>query len=249
MLPEERRQKIMELLTKNKSVFVKDLSEEFNVSDETIRRDFTLLESEGKLKKAHGGAYINTTVKNDIPINIRESIFKENKDYIGQLCAKEIKDGDTIFIDASTTAYYILPHIRHLDNVTIITNSLKVAEYAAIYNPFDFMLIGGKYDPITRSFLGPDTEVLLASYFADKAFISCRGLSEKGITDGNIPQGIIRQKMIKNSKETYLILDNTKFDLTSLYLIGDLDLINHIITDKKPSDKYIDMLEDKNLIY
>ena len=248
MFPEERRRKIVELVVKNKSVLVKDLCELFGVTAETIRRDLIQLEAEGKLKKGHGGAYVDDSVKNDIHINIRESVYMEEKNEVGKACAKLVNDGDVILLDASTTAFHILPHIKDKENLTIITNSIKVANSLSNLKHMDLIVLGGKLDHTTRSLLGRETEDTLESYWVDKAFVSCRGISMKnGITDGNADQGLIRSMMLERANTNILVLDQTKLDITSFYKIDDFSKIDKIAIDGELEDKWKVFFEKKNI--
>lgn len=102
----------MELVRHDKSVLVKDLCVQFGVTSETIRKDLTLLEQEGHLIKTYGGAYIQDGVKNEIDVSIRKMLLPEIKDAIGQRCASLVEEGDTVFLDESTTCLAVARHLR-----------------------------------------------------------------------------------------------------------------------------------------
>ena len=131
LLAPERRAKILELVRHDKSVLVKDLCVQFGVTSETIRKDLTLLEQEGHLIKTYGGAYIQDGVKNEIDVSIRKMLLPEIKDAIGQRCASLVEEGDTVFLDESTTCLAVARHLLHRD-ITVVTNSLDIAQAAAL---------------------------------------------------------------------------------------------------------------------
>lgn len=248
MFPEERRRAIVDLVNKDKSVLVKDLVKIFGVTNETIRRDLIRLEKEGKLKKGHGGAYVDDSVKNDIHVNIRETVYIKEKDKIGYSASKLVKDGDAIILDGSTTSFYILKHLKNKENLTIITNSLKISNVVSKLNHMDLFLLGGKLDHITGSFLGEDAKDILNNYFVDISFVSCRGVSmDAGITDGNPEQGLLRRKMLERGKRKVLVLDKTKFDLTSFYLISEFENIDDVIVDVPLNSEWKNFFEKKEI--
>lgn len=237
LLAPKRRAKILELLRRNKSVLVKDLCEVFGVTGETVRKDLTILEQEGKLIKTYGGAYIHQGVQNEVDVSIRESLFTEVKDSIGRACAALVGSGDTISLDESTTCLAIARHLRAFDELTVVTPSLKIAKLLSESSSCRLLLIGGELDRKTQCFVGPAAEEALGNYYVDKAFVSCRGLSQEGgITDGLSKNGSLRRLMLQRAKEKYLVADRTKLGLTAFYRIGNLSLPDAVILDTLNGD-------------
>lgn len=232
LLAPERRAKILDLLSRNRSVLVKDLCELFSVTGETVRKDLAILEQEGKLIKTYGGAYTHQGVRNEIDVVLRESLFTEVKDSIGRACAALVQNGDAISLDESTTCLAIARHLRDFDELTVVTNSLKIAKLLSESASCRLLLIGGELDRKTQCFLGPAAEDALNAYFVDKAFVSCRGMSlEGGLTDGLAANGALRRLMLRRAREKYLVADRTKLDLTAFYRIADLDAPDAVILD------------------
>lgn len=232
LLAPERRAKIIDLLSRNKSVLVKDLCEIFSVTGETVRKDLTILEQEGKLIKTYGGAYIHQGVRNEIDISIRESLFTEAKASIGRACAGLVNHGDTISLDESTTCLAIARHLTGFDELTVVTNSLKIANLLSERASCHLHLIGGELDRKTQCFVGSAAEDSLRTYFVDKAFVSCRGLSREGdVTDGLPVNGSLRRLMLTRAKERYLVADRTKLGLTAFYRITGFEGLDAVILD------------------
>lgn len=248
ILAHDRRAVILKLLAEDKSVLVRELSKKLDVTAETIRKDLTILENEGKLIKTHGGAFIRDGVKNDIDIRIRETFYLDAKEKIGKKCSEIINDGDTILLDASTTSFQIAKNLVNKNKITVLTNSLKVAGELSNYSNIKLVVLGGILDHSSLSLLGYDTEDMLERYFVDKAFVSCRGVSmEHGITDSHELQAIIRRLMLKKGQKKYLVIDSTKFDVVAFSLIGDFSIIDAVVVDEFANDKWIDFLESRNI--
>lgn len=247
MLPIARKAKIKELILEKKSVTVTELSKLFSVTEETIRRDLKSLEEEGVLTRTYGGAFIQDGVQNDININIRETLFVDSKEKIASKCAMFINHGDSIFLDASTTSLFIASKIKN-KRVTVITNSLKIANTLAESDSVRLILIGGVFYNQSMSFLGRSSLNALQNFYVDKAFISCRSISmEHGVTDSNEQQAEMRQLAINRANKIYLVVDYTKFNKTSFTNICSFDDINVLVVDRRIDDNWHNFLKEKNV--
>lgn len=249
MLAVSRRNAIMELLTEKKNVTVIDLAKLFSVTDETIRRDLKLLEQQGLLVKTHGGAFIQDGATNDINISIRDGAYLDCKEKIAQESVKLIRNGDSIFLDCSTTAYHIASAIKH-KRLTVITNSLKIANILSGFDNIRLIVMGGVLNRTHMCYVGQNTIQNLSNYYVDKAFISCRSLSiEHGVTDSNESIAEVRTLILNHANSVYLIADYTKFNKTSFVNIGSFQRITGLITDRPLSEEWIDCLNANNVSY
>lgn len=232
LLPPERRSQIAELVRRNKSVLVKDLCVLFDVTGETIRKDLTVLAQEGQLIKTYGGAYVQGGVKNEIDESLRETLFPRLKDAIGAYCAGLVHSGDAVFLDESTTCLAIARHLLEHDNLTVVTNSLKIACAFADRGDAKLILSGGELDRKNQCFIGGGAEEFISSYYVDKSFVSCRGLDQtSGVTDGNAVNGRVRRLMLQRGGERFLVLDHTKLDMVHFFQICDFSLVNTVVID------------------
>lgn len=247
MLPIARKNQIKELIVEKKSVTVAELTNLFKVTEETIRRDLKQLEDEGFLTRTYGGAFISDGVQNDVDVNIREFIHVEGKKKIASKCLSFIKNGDSIFLDASTTSLVIASMLQD-KKLTVVTNSLKVVN-ALTENPnINIVVIGGTLAHTSLSNLGRNAEYNMKNYFFDIAFISCRSVSmQHGITDSNEQQAGIRKLAAEHANHVYLVADYTKFDKTSFASICWFDKINHIVVDNKLSKDWHQFLNENNV--
>lgn len=249
MLAITRKSKIKDIILEKKSVVVSELAQIFSVTEETIRRDLKTLEDEGFLIRTYGGAFIQEGVQNEVDLSIRESAYTQSKQLIADKCAEIIHNGDSIFLDASTTALFIAKAIRE-KRLTVITNSLKVINLLTDSPTIRLISVGGLFNSNNMSFIGRSALQSLDSYFFDKTFMSCRSLSQThGITDSNESMSEIRQKLINRSNSIYVVADYSKFDRTSFISICDFSDVNGIITDKQLSQDWINFLAENNVTY
>lgn len=247
MLPIARKNNIKELITEKKSVTVAELTKLFNVTEETIRRDLKQLEEEGILNRTYGGAFISEGVQNDINVNLREHIHVEGKKKIAAKCNSMIKNGDSIFLDASTTSLFIASMVDD-KKLTIVTNSIKVVNTLIEKPNINIVVIGGTLASSSLSNVGRSAEYTMKHYYFDTAFISCRSVSmQHGITDSNEQQAGIRKLAAEHANNVYLIADYTKFDKTSFARICDFDKINNIVVDNSLSNDWKQFLNEQNI--
>jgi len=240
MLALERRNLILEKLQEDKKVVVSELSKQFNVSEETIRRDLDKLDKDGVCVKSYGGAVINESTNIDMPFNIRKKRNVEGKKKIAELVAGLINDGDHIILDASTTAVFIAKAIKHKQNLTVITNSIEIMIELSDVSDWTIISSGGSMKEGYLALLGPKAIEGLSSYNVEKAFISCKGIDlDKGITDGNEQFSQVKQTMLKSSKTCVLAVDSSKFSTVAFSQICTLDQLNMVVTDKKPSEAWL----------
>lgn len=232
MLAIARRNAILELLREQQSVNVTQLAASLGVATETIRRDLKELEAAGQLIRTHGGAYITDGVQNDINVSARSVIRKQEKKEIARKCAQLINTGDSIFLDASTTDWFIAQELLE-KHITVITNSLKVADILSASASIKLILAGGNYAPHTMSFSGEQTIEDLSRYYVDKTFLSCRTVHmEFGATDSNEGEALVRRTMLRRSHSTYLAVDHSKLDGVSFLSICPLEDLAGLICDR-----------------
>ena len=248
MLAVERRKIILEKVHEEKKVIVSELSKEFEVSEETIRRDLEKLADEGHVIKSYGGAVINEIGSIDLPFNVRWKANAVGKQKIANLVSQEIMDGDHIFLDASTTAVFIAKNIKQKKSLTIITNSIEILLELSDVTGWNIIDTGGILKGDSMSLVGKKATDNIEKYNADKVFLSCKGLDKKkGITEGNDEMASIKQSMIDSASKVYLTVDSSKFDKIGFSSICPLSEIDVVITDKKPDTKWLELFR-KNQI-
>jgi DeoR/GlpR family transcriptional regulator of sugar metabolism len=247
MLIAERLKRIEHFVNLRGSIRVTELSQLCEVTEETIRKDLDRLESEGKLLRNHGGAVSVRTSQQEIPFFERESENKQQKMNIALEAIRHIGEQDTIALDASTTAWYMakyMPDIR----ITILTNSIKVALELNQKSNIKVISTGGVLSSASFSFVGPLAETALSNFHVTKAFISCKGVHlERGISESNELQALVKQKMITSADEVYLLSDYSKFGAQAFALVASWTRIHHVITDDKTDHGFLEQLREMSV--
>lgn len=252
MLSIERRNIILSRLRLEKKVLVAPLSEEFQVSEETIRRDLEKLEKNGLASRVYGGAVICEDMHSDTPYTVRKQTNVEAKQAIAAKVAALINDGDFIMLDESSTATFVAKAIRGKKNLTVITNSIEIILELAGTQGWNILSTGGTLKPNVLALTGYHAEDRIREYHVDKAIISCTGLDlELGFTDAGEDNAQIKRAMILSASETILVADSCKFGKKAFASIGALDELSALVTDKEPSGEWKSVLKEKgvDLIY
>ena len=244
----ERKNSILEKLTRDKTVVVSQLAAEYAVSEETIRRDLDKLEREGFAKKSYGGAILVENNDLDMPFLLRQKKNMEGKRVIAQILSDYIKDGEHIFIDPSSTGVSILKACEGKKNLTVITNSVEVLLEMSNAEDMEIISTGGKLVPAYLALVGPKCISSIESFHADKVILSCKGIDMAGgITDANELFSQVKQTMLKCASEKILAVDSTKFDIVAFSQICGIVDIDMIVTDVKPSDAWLQYFTDKGI--
>lgn len=244
MLAAERRRIITERIQATGQVVVSALSAEFSVSEETIRRDLEHLEKEGIAVRIYGGAVLAGNDRIAPPYSIRKNTNVEPKVAIAQLLSQIIRDGDTLMVDESSTAAYGIRAIRHLKNITLITNSVELLREMTGQDSWHVVSTGGTLKPDVLALVGPHAARTVASYHVRYAVLSCRGINEAlGLADSSDEVVQVKQAMVAASECTLLLADHRKFDREGLVALGDLRTADKLITDRAPSELWQKRLE------
>ena len=227
----EREKQILEILLKEKKVGVQQLAKILYVSEPSVRRDLQSLEKQNLIKRVHGGAILEETAlsKNRIPFLIREYEQSGAKAIIAQKAIHLIHDNDVIFLDASTSCYYLIPFLASKRNITVITNGVKTQIKLAEYG-INTISTGGALMNKCLALVGEDAHKTIEGYNADIALFSCRGLSDDGyLTDISPEENITRRKMIQHAKKSYLLCAAEKIGKTYFHNLCHKDDITGII--------------------
>ncbi len=240
MLAIERRKEILEKLQAEHRVVVSELSQSYGVSEETIRRDLEKLENEGYAIKSYGGAVINENASLDFSFNVRKNRNIAGKQLIARLASRMVHDGDSLMLDASSTAVYIARALKEKKNLIVITNSIEIIIELLDMTDWKVLSTGGASRVSSYALVGPQTDKMLRDYHVDRAFVSCKGFDlDAGFTDSDELHANNKKTMLDAAKEKILVVDSSKFGETAFVSIGALADINVVVTDKKPDDKWL----------
>jgi DeoR/GlpR family transcriptional regulator of sugar metabolism len=248
MFAEERREQILLKIKKTGRVLAKDLSEEFEVSIDTIRRDLTYMEEKGLLKRTHGGAVTLSKVRR-LPMDdkIRYSDGTEHQNAVAKIAASYIEEEDTVFIGNASIHFIMIKYLPRDTVFTVITNSLRVAERLKDFSNIESYIVCGKIKSEEGIVDALATE-FVRNLRIDKAFLTGGGISAKHGLSSSTPEGAIFHKAVAGVSRRKICLANfdkvgTEFFSKTLD-INDLDLI---ITDWEAPDEEMEKLKQQEV--
>lgn len=248
MLAIERRNAILAKLSVEGKVIVSELSLEFDVTEETIRRDLEKLDKEGLAKKTYGGAVVNQSFNTDLPYHVRKRSNVEQKEYIAEKIASMIHDGDYIMLDASSTTIYLTKYIKNLKNITLITNSVETLIELADKSDWKVLSTGGTLKKDALSLVGASAERMIRSFHVDLAVCSAKGIdTNMGITDSNEKDSEIKRAIFDSATRKVLAVDSSKFDKISFVRVADIGDVDVVVTDKEPSPEWVEHFNNKDV--
>lgn len=245
----ERRQSLLELLRKQPGLRVPEIASLLGVSEGTIRNDFNALEEEGKLKRVHGGAVL--TEQSQFQNNSFVRRFNQNvaaKLAIANEAAILINDGDSIFLDASSTCYYLARALSERRRLRVMTNGFEVARELAKNTSNSVILVGGVVNNDSSSVTGLLSEQIIAEMRIEKAFFSCSGFSiERGMTEVHFEEAQLKRKAIESSKQVIALIDFSKFGKEDLTPFAQSMKFTHLFTDSSITDEWKVLLKQANI--
>lgn len=228
MLTPERHQLILALVKEKDFVRIHELVEATGASESTIRRDLSELEEQRLLKRVHGGASVFQS-KIEEPTILEKSVKREReKKAIAKYAASLVQDRDSIFIDAGTTTYQMLPYLP--ENIMVVTNGVDIA-LQLINRHIRTILLGGELKAATLSLVGRDAIKSLSQYRFDKCFLGMNGIDQNhGLTTPDPDEAYVKQLALQFSDERFVLCDSDKFSRVTFAKVGDLHGIT-LITD------------------
>lgn len=240
MLAVERRNIIEKEITERGSVLVAELAEKFEVTTETIRADLEKLEKQGILVRTYGGATI-VDAESDI-VTERDIINYEGKQRIGNAAARLVRDGETVFLDASTSALHMARCLKDKKGLTVITNAGKIVTELAACENINVICVGGALNPKNMSFVGRVAEKSIReNYYANKFFFSCRGVTKaRGLVDSSEEEAEIKKAMLDMSESAVFLCDRNKLGRLGVPVISGLSRLDTVVTDVKLTEEWTD---------
>lgn len=231
MLPLERRQYILKRMREQGKVEIEQLSSELGVSGMTVRRDLALLEDEGKVIRTHGGALLAETLIPETPYSNKVSHRTVQKRAIAQLAARMVPKGAKLLLDSGTTTLEIARALAWRDDLTIVTNDIKIA-LELIESQSQVIATGGDMQQGIGSLIGAHAQHLLGSIQVDLLFLGAHAIHlQSGITAPALDKALIKKLMIDAASETWVVADSSKFGLRSFAHVCSLSRVDGIITD------------------
>ena len=246
---EERLDRITALLVEQGRVSVSDLSERFGVSPVTIRNDLGTLEQRGRLVRTHGGAMSLPASGTELPaFALRKELHLHQKEQIGRAAAALVRDGDSIALDASTTAWQIARHLKDRHELTIVTNGLYVALEFLDSPSVTVVMPGGSLRAASASLVGDQGACILDRYHVQKGFFGAGGFTlEEGLTDTSQYEVELKRRMVQRSKQLIAVIDSSKWGQVAFASLAGVDELDHVISDQAAPPHMVDKLRNAGI--
>ena len=232
MTPEFRKKRIIEELSVKGKVDILDLVKLLDVSAMTIRRDLDELEKQKKLIRTHGGAAIPEAIIAEQSYIQKISEAHPQKMEIAEIAIGLVKDGMTVFLDSGTTNFEIAKRLKQRENLTIVTNDIKIAA-ELMDSKVVVIMLGGKIQNGVGAVFGSYAENMLKEIHVDILFLGAHAVHPTlGITSATLEKASIKRMMINSSEVVYLVVDAQKFGKKAFAKIASIDSVTAIITDQ-----------------
>lgn len=238
MFSAKRKAEILELICDHKQIGVAELLDRFDVSIATIRRDLSSLQKEGLIKRTRGGAVLEKRSLVDLSYQERERKFIQSKIRIAEKALEYIETGDRVFFNDGTTIMQIAKQLARKDtSISVMTNSIKVADILLFNKNIDVILIGGDIREFSYASSGPLAELMLDSLNANKAIIGADAFHpERGVSIHPIAEASLSRKMISNSDKVIVVGDSSKMGSIASVTVCKWEEVDVFITDSINSE-------------
>ena len=245
LFAEERHNKILQMLRKQKKLLVTDLCEVFGVSPATIRNDLNDLEKRGLLKRTHGGAIAGTKI-NFEPTSIEKDVAnRERKIAIGRAAAEMVEDGDTIAVDTGTTTYYLAEALADKNKVTVVTSDLNITKILEDFPGVAVILAGGQVRKGFSCTVGALTNSMLKGLAVDKAFLATNSVNAAGeLCTPDIEQAEVKKNLMKMGNQCILLCDSSKFGVQSFAKFAELADFDAVVTDRQADPELLERMRE-----
>lgn len=247
MLATERQNQILALIEERGSVRTVDLAEEFDVTDETIRRDLQVLADARQLARIHGGATSLSGRPKLRSFTERRIRQVEAKQAIARVALERIGPGRTYAFDSSTTAFELVDVLPDLP-FRVVTNAYAVVDRLVGAENIQLVSTGGRYHPKTQTFVGADSIATLKRHNVHTAFVSSIGLDlKRGASEGFEQQVAFKERLVRYAEEVVLLVDSTKLGERSEYFFADVEAFRTVITDAGADAEFVDTLRRRGV--
>jgi DeoR family transcriptional regulator of aga operon/DeoR family fructose operon transcriptional repressor len=247
----ERQEHIARIVEEHGRARVSDLAARFRVSAVTIRKDLVALESERRLTRTHGGAIATDRSRPELSFDIRERLQADEKQWIGAAGAALVQDGESIVLDASTTALSVARHLKSRpgwSQLTVLTNGLRIASELAGHPGIIVLMLGGRVRWEALSVVGQLGDGLFSRINVQKAFLGAAGFTlESGLADATDEEAQIKRSMVAAAREVIAIVDRTKWERAAFATFCPTDQISTVLTDAGAPDAMVRALEGRGI--
>ncbi|WP_084263166.1 DeoR/GlpR family DNA-binding transcription regulator [Actinomadura formosensis] len=228
----ERRQRLLEMVRATGAVSLRDLASSLEASEATVRRDIRALEAEGLLDRRHGGAMAPGGLSREPTYRQKAGVAAAEKAAIARLAADLVDEGDAIVIGAGTTTRELARELAGFGALTVVTNSLLVAQVLAEARGVEVVMTGGSLRGAIHALVGGAAEQMLAGLRVRRAFISGNGLTaERGLSTPNMLVAGVDRALAQAAREVVALVDHTKVGVDTMFQTVPADEISYLVTD------------------
>lgn len=232
-IPAQRQQMILDYIRKQEGANIKELASYLDVSEATVRRDLDNLADAGEIERTHGGAVQSQEKIIEYTYDTKMELRKDEKTRIAKEVAKMVKDGDNVYLGSGTTVYFIAREIAALENLTIITSNLYIAQFLQIHPTSRLIVTGGERRSDYNLMAGRLAEDFLRNIKVDISILGCDAIDvEFGLSDSNFDEAVIKRLASQAARTTVLASDHSKFGKTALSKVFNLGEADYIVSDE-----------------
>jgi DeoR/GlpR family transcriptional regulator of sugar metabolism len=236
----ERRQRILELVRSSGAISLRELARQLSTSEVTVRRDLRALESEGLLDRRHGGAVLPGGLAHEPSYSEKAHVAAEEKAAIAELAVSLVSDGDALVVGAGTTTQAFARRLTRFSELTVVTNSLMVAQVLARARGVEVVMTGGSLRGSIHALVGSMTEQALSSVQSTRAFISGNGVTaERGLSTPNVAVAGVDRALAAAGREVVVLADHTKIGVDATMQTVPPSGIAHLVTDDRADPTHL----------
>jgi len=250
MLIEERLEELLKVVNEKRSLTVTEACKIFNLSRDTVRRDFIRLSQMGLVMRSHGGIISTKNTIYEYASKVDSALLQhmDKKQAIARRAMTLIGEGDSIILDGGTTTYQIAKLLGSFSSLTVLTYGLNIAFELAKYEKISTIVFGGILSHQAMAILGPDAIAMIHNYHADKLFLAANAVTlEKGLMTPNRLQADVKRELIKIANELIVVVDSSKVNKTALFAFCSLNDVSTFIIDKEADPQFTRQLEDRGV--
>lgn len=246
---QQTRHKLIVSMVKDKGyATVEEMSAEFNVTPQTIRRDINFLVNEGRIRRHHGGASIDSSTTN-VSYAQRQVLHHKEKVAIAEKIAAEIPDHASLFINIGTTTETVARALLKHTGLQIITNNVNVATILSSKEDFTVIIAGGRIRAKDGGIIGEATMDFINQFRVDFGIVGISGIdpNDGSLLDYDYQEVRVAQSIIQNSRTVFLAADHTKFGRNAVVRLGNITQVDCLFTDQTPPAKITKLLKDSDI--
>jgi DeoR family transcriptional regulator, fructose operon transcriptional repressor len=228
----ERQQRILDRARSDGRVEVAALAQELDVTPETVRRDLSVLERHGLLRRVHGGAMPLESLGFEPRLDVRQERYTAEKERIAKAAVEELPDEGTVLLDSGSTTQLLAEHLPYDRELTVVTNSVAIAGIVAHRENLSLFLLGGRVRGRTLAAVGEWATHALEGISVDVAFVGTNGITvRRGLTTPDQDEALVKRTMVAVARRVIVLCDHSKFGTDHFAHVAPLDAVDTVITD------------------